>query len=259
MRYLNAILVGLLIIAIAVIAWLYFNPKIEKVYVQLKPHPQIVYIEKSDGGTIAKTEEVQNDDISESHTESYLRYVNDTLVPALKIANNKINGLTKINAVLQDSLTKKDIVLNSIKSGKQKDEITWKTKYIEITANMKDSTAKYNYNAQIDLLKYQERESIFKDKKTVIAVTSPDKNLKVNGVTNFTKKFPPSKDFLEVNLKLQGLYLQNALIPYGGAELLLNPDGKLKPIVGYGYFYDNGTKQFLPYWMGGLQYNMIRF
>ena len=43
MKYFTGILIALLLIACCVIAWFYFNPKIEKVYVQIKPKPEIIY------------------------------------------------------------------------------------------------------------------------------------------------------------------------------------------------------------------------
>lgn len=258
MKYLTYILIGLLLIACSIIAWFYFNPKIEKVYVQIKPKPEIVYIEKSDGGIIATTEQQYADQPAQTLSENYLKYVNDTLVPALNKGMKykaEVTQLTRINAALRDSLTKKNIVVNTV----QKDVIEWKTKYIQIAANAKDSTVTYAYNAQLDIAEYQKKESLFGDKKSYIAITSPDKNLKINGVENFTKAVKSPKDLMELNLKVQGLYLNETIVPYGGAEILFNPDGKLKPIVGYGYFYHSTSGQLLPYWLGGLQFNVIRF
>lgn len=257
-KIINYIVVILLIIAVGVILWMYFNPKIEKVYVQIKPKAEIVFVERHDGGNIATVEKTTANNSSEVLSQDYITYVNDTLVKALNRGlayKVQVQNLTKINAQLKDSLSKKDVVINTV----NKDVIAWKTKYIQIESNVKDSTVKYAYNAQLDIIDYNKKESLFGSRKQYIAVSSPDKNLKINNVENFTKVIKTPKDFVELNLKVQGLYLNKQIIPYGGAELLFNPDGKLKPIAGYGYFYENQTGKLLPYWMAGLQFNLIRF
>lgn len=254
----NKILIGLLIIAVGFILWLYFNPKIEKVYVQIKPKAEIVFVERGDGGNIATVEKTPSNNASEVLSQDYITYVNDTLVKALNKGlayKVQVQNLTKINAQLKDSLSRKDVVINTV----NKDVIAWKTKYIQIESNVKDSTVKYAYNAQLDIVDYSKKTSLFGAKKQYIAVSSPDKNLRINNVENFTKDIKTPKDFAELNLKLQGLYINKQIIPYGGAELLFNPDGRLKPIVGYGYFYDNNLKKLYPYVLGGLQLNLITF
>lgn len=247
---------GLLIIACGVIAWFWFNPKVEQVYVKIKPTPQIIYTEREDGGTIATIESQIADVPAETLSEKYIGYVNDTLVPALNKGlqyKAEVSQLTRINAALKDSLTKANINAKNAR----KDVIEWQTKYITIAANPKDSTVKYAYNAQLDIAEYSKKETLFGDRKSYIAVTSPDKNIKINGVENFTKAVKVPKDFMELNVKLNGIYLEKTLTPYMGAELMFNPDGRLKPAVGYGYFYTSGI--LVPYWSAGIQLNLIRF
>lgn len=256
MKIFNYILLGLLIIACGVIAWFWFNPKVEQVYVKIKPTPQIIYTEREDGGTIATIESQIADVPAETLSEKYIGYVNDTLVPALNKGlqyKAEVSQLTRINAALKDSLTKANINAKNAR----KDVIEWQTKYITIAANPKDSTVKYAYNAQLDIAEYSKKETLFGDRKSYIAVTSPDKNLKINGVENFTKAVKVPKDFMELNVKLNGIYLDKTLTPYMGAELMFNPDGRLKPAIGYGYFYTNGV--LIPYWAAGMQLNLIRF
>lgn len=255
-KLLNYLLIGLLIIVAGFAAWLYFNPKIEKVYVQIKPKPEIIYTERADGGTIATIETQNGDTPAQTLSQQYIGYVNDTLVPALNKGlkyKAEVTQLTRINALLKDSLTKANINAKNAR----KDVIEWQTKYITIAANSKDSTVKYAYNAQLDIAEYSKKESLFGDRKTYIAVTSPDKNLKINGMENFTKTVKTPKDFLEVNAKVQGLYLNKTIVPYAGAELIFNPDGRLKPVVEYGYFHQQN--KLYQYWVGGLQINLIRF
>lgn len=250
------ILIGLLLIVAGFALWLWFNPKIDKVYVQIKPKPEIIYTNKPDGGTIATIETQIADLPAETLSQDYIKYVNDTLVPALNKGlqyKAEVSQLTRINAALKDSLTKANINAKNAR----KDVIEWQTKYITIAANPKDSTINYAYNAQLDIAEYSTKETLFGDKKTYISVTSPDKNFRINGVENFTKPVKVPKDFVELNVKLNGIYLDKTLTPYMGAELMFNPDGRLKPAVGYGYFYTNGI--LIPYWSAGMQLNLIRF
>ena len=256
-KTINYIAVILLIISVGVILWMYFNPKIEKVYVQIKPKAEIVFVERPDGGNIATVEKTTANNSSEVLSQDYITYVNDTLVKAFNRGlayKVQVQNLTKINAQLKDSLSKKDVVINTV----NKDVIAWKTKYIQIESNSKDSTVKYAYNAQLDIVDYSKKTTLFGARKQYIAVSTTDKNLKINNVENFTKDIKTPKDFVELNLKAQGLYINKQIIPYGGAELLFNPDGRFKPIVGYGYFYDHLSGKVYPYWSMGVQLNLIR-
>lgn len=255
MKIINYILLALLLISVGVVAWFYYNPKIEKVYVQIKPKAEIIYIEKSDGGNIATVPIFQSSKPTEVLSDGYIKYI-DTVTQALNKGLKyklEVQRLTKVNAVLKDSLSRKDLIIQTTNNN----VIAWRTKYIEIETNVKDSTAKYTYNAQLDIIDYDKKESLFGKRKQFIAVTSPDKNLRINDVENYSKEIKTPKDFLELNLKIQGLYLDKTLVPYGGAELLFNPDGKLKPIVGYGYFYQ--SNKLYPYFLAGLQFNLLRF
>lgn len=255
MKYVTLILIGLLMIATGFALWLWFNPKIEKVYVQIKPKPEIIYTEREDGGNIATMETQIGTVPAETLSEKYIGYVNDTLVPAINKGlkyKAEVTQLTRINAALRDSLTKKNIVVNTA----QKDVIEWKTKYIQIAANAKDSTVTYAYNAQLDIAEYQKKESLFGEKKTYIAVTSPDKNLKINGLENFTKELKEKKDWLQLKGKIQGFYFNKTITPYGGLDLIIAPDSRVNLIISGGYFYNDGT--FHQFYSGGLQFNILK-
>ena len=255
MKYFTGILITLLLIACCVIAWFYFNPKIEKVYVQIKPKPEIIYTEKEDGGTIATIETQIGNNAAETLSEKYIGYVNDTLVPAINKGlkyKAEVTQLTRINAALRDSLTKKNIVVNTVK----KDVIEWKTKYIQIAANPTDSTVTYAYNAQLDVAEYEKKESLFGDRKSYIAITSPDENLKINGVENFTKELKYKKDVLQLKGKIQGFYFNKDITPYGGLDLIIAPDSRFNPIISAGYFYSSGN--FHQFYSGGLQFNILK-
>lgn len=258
MKILIYILAGLLLITGGIALWLWFNPKIETKNVPSNQPPEIEYITKPDGGSIAVIDKQIGDEPAQTLSEGYVQYVNDTLVPALDKGlryKAQLTELTRINAILKDSLNRKNVVLNNAK----RDVIEWKSKYITIAANTKDSTVQYTYNAQIDIAEYNRKESLFGENKPYIAVTSPDKNLRINGMENYSKELKPVKNFIELNLKLEGLLLNKSVIPFGGAELVLNPDGKLKPVIGYGYYIDPPSGKLIPYWAAGLEFNLIRF
>ena len=258
MKAINYILITLLLISLGVVAWFYFNPKIERVYVQIKPKPEIVYIEKKGGGEIATIPQQKADVPEQTLSENYIKYVNDTLKPALEEGLKykvKFEQITRANATLQDSLTKKNIAINEAK----KDAITWKSKYIEITANNSDSTVNYKYNAILDFTTYQRKKNWFSGKENLLAISSPDKNLKINGVENFTQNVTPPKNFIELNLSTQGFYFNDKIYPFGTAELIFNPDGKILPFGGYGYFFDSSNSKFYPLINIGVKYNVLKF
>lgn len=252
------ILIGLLLIVAGFALWLWFNPKIDKVYVQIKPKPEIIYTNKPDGGTIATIETQIADVPAETLSQDYIKYVNDTLVPALNKGvryKAEVTQLTRINAALKDSLTKANINAKNAR----KDVIEWQTKYITIAANAKDSTVNYAYNAQLDIAEFSRKESLFGEKKTYISVTSPDKNFRINGVENFTKEIKDKKDWLRLSGKIQGLYINDAITPYGGLELVFAPDSRLSPNIGAGYFYNPSTGQMIQFFSGGIQFSIFKF
>lgn len=255
MKAVNYILLALLLIALGVIGWLYFNPKLERVYVQIKPTPEIVYIEKKGGGSIATIKQQTASEPDQTLSENYIKYVNDTLKPALEEGLKykvKFEQLTRANATLQDSLSKKNVIASNAK----KDAITWKTKYIEITTNATDSTANYKYNAILDVANYERKRHWYGGKENYIAISSPDKNFTINGVENFTKYLSAPRNFLELNLSVQGWLLDGKIYPTGSAEVLFNPDGRVRPFGGYGYFYNDGKLQ--PIINAGLKINLLK-
>ncbi len=255
MKVINYILLVLLLIALGIIGWLYFNPKIERVYVQIKPTPEIVYIEKKGGSSIATIPQQTASEPEQTLSENYIRYVNDTLKPALEEGLKykvKFEQLTRANATLQDSLSRKNVVLNNVK----KEVITWKTKYVEISVNPTDSTANYRYNAVLDVANYGRKRHLFSGKENYISISSPDKNLTINGVENFTRSFSAPHNFLELNILVHGTYFDGRIRPHANAEVLFNPDGRIRPFAGYGYIYSDNV--FTPIIVGGLKFNVIK-
>ncbi len=119
-------------------------------------------------------------------TNNYKTYVLDTLSPALKIANNKIDELQRINATLQGKVKATEKILNSAKV----QEVYYKDKYFEAitrTDTLGNSDMEYKYNATLDVVTENKRRFLRKDIQTV-HITSPDKNFRVNGVEHFKKE-----------------------------------------------------------------------
>lgn len=127
--------------------------------------------------------------------------------------------LTQVKAKLEDKIKAQQIELDANKNK----TYYYKTKYFEATANESDSTLRYSYNAELNLTKYDKKESLFSGKKTYIDISSPDKNMKINGVENFIKDIssPPTKF---------GVGVQAG---YG-----LGADLKIQPYIGFGVSYN---------------------
>lgn len=153
-------------------------------------------------------------------TEKYMTYVQDTLAPALNIATEKIDELTRAKFTLEGQL-------KAAKDQREKDRIFYENKYMQIVSNTLDSTIKYKYNAIVDVVKYQDRKWLLGKENTYIDISSPDKNMKINGVEHFKKR-------LDVKPKKIGIGIQA------------------------GYYYVPGSNQFQPGFGIGISYNLIR-
>lgn len=154
-------------------------------------------------------------------TKKYYSYVSDTLAPALKIATNKISEAQQVKAKLEGQVQSLKSELNSEKTR----TIYYKDKYFSATTKtdtLGNSSMAYNYDAQLDVITTLDKRFIGKDIQTV-SITSPDRNLKINGVEHYKKSvtMPPKK----VGLGLQ--------VGYG-----VTGDGKLVPYMGAGVSYN---------------------
>jgi len=156
-------------------------------------------------------------------TKNYMTYVQDTLAPALNIAAEKIDELTRAKFTLEGQLkaTKTELDAN------KKARIFYQNKYLQIVSNVADSTLDYKYNAVVDVVKYSERKWLFGKENTYIDISSPDKNMKINGVEHFKKR-------IDVKPKRLGIGIQT------------------------GYYYVPAMNQFYPGFGIGISYNLIR-
>ena len=156
-------------------------------------------------------------------TKNYMTYVQDTLAPALDIATSRIEELTRTKLTLEGQLKAFKTELDANKKAR----IFYENKYMQIVSNTGDSTIDYKYNAIVDVVKYQDRKWLLGKENTYIDISSPDKNMKINGVEHFKKR-------IDVKPKRFGLGIQA------------------------GYYYVPAANQFYPGLGIGVSYNFIR-
>ncbi len=181
------------------------------------------YISRIDSTTHGKFEQKEGEVIQNNITKNYMTYVSDTLAPALNIAQDKIDELTRAKFTLEGQLKATKIELDVNKKAR----IFYENKYLQIVSNTADSTVDYKYNAIVDVAKYTDRKWLFGKEKTYIDISSPDKNMKINGVEHFKKR-------IDVKPKRFGLGIQA------------------------GYYYVPAANQFYPGFGLGVSYNFLR-
>lgn len=250
------ILAIFLLISIGVNIWQWINPrtikaKAEIVYLPGEEKKVIIY-SLPDGNQSAT---VQNSKEYEKATKE-ARELLETVKSIPDLENEKkITSLISANMKLELGMSEKDMAIND----KEKELKQWKDKFNTINLNNNSNEITVSSEVSPKIATTEKREKFYLPKQNYTVITSENPAVKFYGLESYTFKNPKQKDFVELNLKLQGLYFNESLIPYGGVELLFNPDGKFKPIFGYGYFYNNSVQIFEPYFMGGIQYNLIRF
>ena len=241
MKTLNKILIILLAVAGSVILWQYFNPRIETV----AQKPQIVEVHTAENGITTTTvkDVAPTQTITESLSSEYVRYVEDSLKPALKEAvKNKaeIESLTRANMELKGRLTKAEKVKDSLNTYAK----IWKDKYTQIVSYGGEvDSVDYAFNAAIDVATLRG-----KDKKTFdVVLSTPNKNMTINGVEQFIKAqsypkywFDWSADFSAGKDFSNSIW--NARIK---TEAVFFPNGKFRPyFYGQGVFYDIENQYF---------------
>ncbi|MDV3669187.1 hypothetical protein CMU39_14270 [Elizabethkingia anophelis] len=188
------------------------------------PPPLGKKINPIDSTTMGTFSEKKGEIINNYVTKEYMVYVQDTLTPAYKIKTEQIQELTRAKMVLEGQLKATKIELDENKKAR----IYYENKYIQIVSNEADSTVDYRYNAIVDIVNYNERKWWLGKEKSFIGISSPDKNLKINGVEHFKKQ-------IEIKNRPWGL----------GAQL--------------GYYYAPASNQFYPAFGIGISYNFLRF
>ncbi len=188
-----------------------------------KPKTDTIRLEYHSDSTIVKYVPNVGQIPANNITKNYRTYVYDTLAPALKIATGKISELQQIKATLEGTVNAQKIIIDN-----QKNRLTYyKDKYFTATTKtdtIGNSVLDYKYNAQIDLVTENKKKNWFSKEVQEITITSPDKNMKINGVEHFKKEiFIPTKRF--------GLGLQTGYY-------FVPETGKFVPAIGVGFSYN---------------------
>lgn len=179
------------------------------------------YVNRKDSTTHGKFEQKEGEIIKNYVTKNYMTYVSDTLAPALNIALEKVDELTRAKFTLEGKL-------KASETQREKDRVFYQNKYMQIVSNSSDSTVNYKYDAIVDVVKYSDRKWLLGKENTYIDISSPDKNMKINGVEHFKKK-------IDMKPKRVGLGIQA------------------------GYYYVPSANQFYPGFGLGISYNFLRF
>lgn len=256
MKTLFKIVSVIAIISLGVNIWQWYNPRVvigdgKVVYMPGAEIPAIVYDlpNGTQSVTVKNSPEYKQATQQAQEMKELVKYIPD-------LENtDKIASLTQAKMQLELKLSEKDMTLNDL----QKQRKTWEDKYNSVTVDNSTNDVAVTSEVSPIIATVDKREAFYKPKESYTVISSPNTSVKFYGLESFTFKNPKPKDFVELNLKLEGLLLNKSVIPFGGAELVFNPDGKLKPVIGYGYYYDNASGKPIPYWAGGLQFNLLRF
>lgn len=255
-KTISSIVIGLLLLSVGLNIYWYNFPKVEQsqgkdIMIPGEKETTIVY--KLPDGNQSATTKVTNDYSQQTqNSKELLQQVKG--IPDLE-NEKKITSLIAANMKLEVNLTEKDLAIND----KEKQIKVWKDKFNSVTVDNTNNTSSVISEVSPKIATTQKRDKFYKPKETYTIITSENPAVKFYGVQSYSFKNPKQKDFVELNLKAQGLYVNREIIPYASAEILFNPDGKIKPLIGYGYFYDNGSGKLQSYWMGGLEFNLLRF
>lgn len=224
----NKILIVALLFIIGVLvansfySWVTLSPE-EKIAKEINnPKTDTIKVIYNHDSTVVKYVPNVGQIASNNITKTYTNYIYDTLAPALRIATEKITELQGIKAKLEGTVKAQKSEIDKEKSRL----VYYQDKYFSAktkTDSIGNSSLEYKYNAQLDMIT-ETKSSLFSKDIQQITVTSPDKNLKINGVEHFKKDVSlPAKRF---GIGIQAGY-------YFVPEI-----GKTLPAVGFGASYN---------------------
>lgn len=250
----TTILAALLLISVGLNIYWYVWPRVEKVkgetvFLPGEKKETIVY-KLPEGNQSATVQNVQDYQRATAAAKELLAKVKG--IPDLD-NEKKITSLMAANARLELSLSEKDMTLNDA----EKQRKVWQDKYNSITVNNADNTASVTAEVNPKVATVEKRDKFYLPKESYTVITSENPSVKFNGMESYTFKNPRQKAAFELNLQGRALYLDGQIIPYGGAQAVFNPDGRVRYIVEHGYY--NTQQKLLPYWLGGLQLNILKF
>lgn len=162
----------------------------------------------------------------------------DTVAEALKIARNKINELTKVNATLvaENLKGKADNPSNPYSI------IRYVDKYADMTFNPVDTTFGLKYNINLFNTKYTKSDGFLGLNKTnVIDLYSDDKRVTINGVERFSIKVPDPNFGGRIQAKIRYDITTKSYTPAITALLNFKTYG-----LELNYFYNTKTQKFTP-------------
>lgn len=234
MKLLNYILIGLILIASGIIAWMYFNPKIKEVYVQVKPKPEIVYVTRPDSTVLAKTT-VQRVEIEKEINADSLMHKWGSLVDDAK----KAAELTMITGTLEAKLQKVEGEKLALLQENQKlknNVSVWEGKYYQFVADNETGEGKLKADVAIKLVgKNLDRYG----HNIEISATSDNPDFMINGMEVYRQNYEVPKRFstlvadvslhkFDFNKQFDNIMLQAIL------KWKFNPDGTFRPYLFFG-------------------------
>lgn len=188
-------------------------------------------------------------EMKEALTKEYFSYTVDTLAPALKIAQDEIDRLTRVNARLSGR-----VALSNIDTSKSVPVSHYAGRYMTITVH--DTIAEYSYNATLDFVDYHKKKWLFGKDQYYTDISSPDKSFRIFGVQTYRRSFQPEKDKLSIST-ISGIHLGRKSSIQTGIKARFNPDGILTPYAVFGreFFFNSKPAYFIS---GGVEFNIYR-
>ena len=167
----------------------------------------------------------------------------DSLKKQLGVKEKEIERIMKFSGEVVDSLNLKRIEITDLKTKLWK----WEKKLpsgsvLRAEMNEKDSILKTDFDIKVIGAEISEG-GWFKKKRNYIDFYTPDQNIRFNGMEIFRKEIKEPKDLLQINLK-NDLLIGSRMYYISEAEMLIFPDGRFIPKVGYGYLWDGKFSQF---------------
>lgn len=205
------------------------------------------------GGNEAATSKVIQD-YKEKTIEAKQMVAEVKTIPGLESAKD-ITAITEAKMKLEIELNAAKMTINDVQNEKK----TWEDKFNKITVDNKNNIASSISEVSPKIVQSEKREKFLQPKVPYTTITSENPSAVFYGVKSYTFKNPQQKDFLELNLKAQAIYLNKEVTPFAGLELIFNPDGRFKYVGGAGYFYDVKSGTLVNYFSGGINFNLVRF
>ena len=162
----------------------------------------------------------------------------DTVAAALKIANNKINELTRVNATL---------VANNLKGKPDSPSnpmsiIRYVDKYANITYNPIDTMFGLKYNINLINANYTRNDGFLGLRSTnVVDLYSEDKRVTINGVERFSLAVPDPNFGLKGQIKAQYNFKSKSFTPAATIEANFK-----SYTIESNLFYNISSKQWTP-------------